>query len=64
MDVRHELNGTLFVWNDEKARLNILNHEGITFEQAAEVFFDPFLQLEDRAGPGNLHSDVGGSSVL
>lgn len=49
MDVRHELNGSLFIWNDEKARLNILNHDGITFEQAAEVFFDPFLQLEDAS---------------
>jgi len=46
MDVRHELNGTTFVWNVEKARLNVRNH-GVAFEQAAEVFFDPFFRLVD-----------------
>jgi uncharacterized DUF497 family protein len=46
MDVRHELNGTTFVWNVEKARLNLRNH-GVAFEEAAEVFFDPFFQLVD-----------------
>ncbi|MFT4257555.1 MAG: BrnT family toxin [Pseudoxanthomonas sp.] len=49
MDIRHELNGVTFVWHDEKARLNVLNHDGITFEQAATVFFDPFLQLVDAS---------------
>lgn len=41
--------GVSFVWNDAKARLNVLNHEGITFEQAAEVFFDPFFRLVDAS---------------
>ena len=36
--------GTTFVWNDDKARLNVRNH-GVAFEQAAEVFFDPFFRL-------------------
>lgn len=49
MDVRHELNGTLFIWNEEKARQNILNHDGVTFERAAEVFFDPFVQIENAS---------------
>jgi len=48
MDLRHELNGTVFVWSDEKARLNLHNH-GIAFEQAAEVFFDPFFRLVDAS---------------
>lgn len=49
MDVRFELNGVIFVWNEEKARLNVLNHEGVTFERAAEVFFDPFFRLVDAS---------------
>ncbi|MBK9656683.1 MAG: BrnT family toxin [Rhodanobacteraceae bacterium] len=40
------VNGTTFVWNDDKARLNVRNH-GAAFEQAAEVFFDPFFRLVD-----------------
>lgn len=45
MDVRFELNGTSFIWDAEKARANVHKHHGITFEQAAEVFFDPFFRL-------------------
>ncbi|WP_245940129.1 BrnT family toxin [Stenomitos frigidus] len=41
------LNGITFSWDDEKARINPLNHDGITFQQAAEAFFDPFLMLVD-----------------
>lgn len=37
------LNGITFVWNEEKARRNPSKHDGITFQQAAEAFFDPFL---------------------
>ncbi|MDR2219402.1 MAG: BrnT family toxin [Methylobacillus sp.] len=49
MDLHFDLNGTRFVWNDEKARRNVLKHDGITFEQAAEVFFDPLFRLIDAA---------------
>ncbi|MFT4198974.1 MAG: BrnT family toxin [Pseudoxanthomonas sp.] len=49
MDVRFDLNGVGFVWDDEKARLNTIRHDGITFEQAAEVFFDPFFRLVDAS---------------
>jgi uncharacterized DUF497 family protein len=45
MDTRHELNGTLFVWNARKAAANPGKHDGISFEQAATVFFDPFFSL-------------------
>ena len=47
MDRRFELNGLLFVWDETKARRNIQEHDGVTFEQAAEVFFDPFFRLVD-----------------
>lgn len=49
MDVRFELNGQIFVWNEEKALVNILEHDGIRFEEAAAVFFDPFLVFEDAS---------------
>lgn len=49
MEVRYELNGVSFVWDGEKARLNAINHDGITFERAAEVFFDPFFRLTDAS---------------
>ncbi|WP_138497688.1 BrnT family toxin [Nostoc sp. PA-18-2419] len=43
MDVYFVLSGVTFVWNEDKARINPSNHDGITFEQATEAFFDPFL---------------------
>ena len=39
MDCRFELNGLLFVWDEAKARRNVQEHDGVTFEQAAEAFF-------------------------
>ncbi|MBZ8182407.1 BrnT family toxin [Oscillatoria salina] len=49
MDVYFVLNGITFVWNEEKARKNPLKHDGVTFEQAAESFFDPFLKVIDAS---------------
>jgi hypothetical protein len=43
MDVYFLVNGITFIWNDAKARINPLNHDGVTFQQATEAFFDPFL---------------------
>jgi uncharacterized protein len=31
MNVYFVLNGITFVWNDEKARINPKNHDGVTF---------------------------------
>lgn len=45
VDVRYELNGMGFVWDEDKARANVLSH-GVSFEQACPVFFDPFLRIE------------------
>jgi hypothetical protein len=58
MDIRYELNGTAFLWNAEKARENVLKHVGITFEQAAEVFFDPFFRLVDASRSHEARSAV------
>ncbi|MGC2166527.1 MAG: BrnT family toxin, partial [Gallionella sp.] len=30
-------------------KLNIKNHDGVSFEQAAQVFFDPFVQYLDAS---------------
>jgi len=38
-----------FVWNEEKARKNPAKHDGVTFQQAAEAFFDPFLTVVDAS---------------
>ena len=43
------LNGITFVWNNEKARTNPQKHDGITFQQAAEALFDPFLVVIDAS---------------
>jgi uncharacterized protein len=45
MDINYELNGTHFVWHAKKAASNPVKHDGITFEQAATAFFDPFFEL-------------------
>jgi uncharacterized DUF497 family protein len=47
MDIRFERHGVTFVWNAEKAQANVVKHAGIGFEQAVEVFFDPFLRIVD-----------------
>jgi len=49
MDIHYEINGTTFVWNAKKAAANSGKHEGITFEEAATVFFDPFFCLVDAS---------------
>jgi uncharacterized DUF497 family protein len=47
MDVHYHLNGCDFVWNPRKAASNPGKHDGVTFEQAATVFFDPLFRLVD-----------------
>jgi uncharacterized protein len=48
MDTRFELHGITFVWDGNKALTNLRQH-GVTFEQAAEAFFDPFLKVVDAS---------------
>jgi hypothetical protein len=49
MDISYELNGVLFCWDSAKAKTNLRKHDGISFELAATVFFDPFLRVEDAS---------------
>ncbi|MDO0852981.1 MULTISPECIES: BrnT family toxin [Xanthomonas] len=46
MDEYFEYQGTTFTWDREKAR-RTERKRGIQFQQAAEVFFDPFVRLVD-----------------
>ena len=46
MDVVYRLQGVEFEWDEQKAQRNVEKH-GVTFEEAAEVFFDPFYQYGD-----------------
>lgn len=43
MDVDHLLNGVRFVWDADKAVANAAKHR-VTFAEACEVFFDPFVR--------------------
>lgn len=46
MKVKHSTGGIDFEWDSEKAAKNAAKH-GITFEEASEVFLDPFVQTVD-----------------
>jgi len=48
MDIVYSLQGTEFEWDENKAKSNIQKHD-VTFEAAAEVFFDPFYQTGDAS---------------
>ena len=49
MDLHFVLHGVAFVWNQDKAEANAAKHDGVTFPQAAEAFFDPFLVVVDAS---------------
>jgi hypothetical protein len=46
MDYHFLYHGQRFVWDSEKASSNDQKH-GVSFEVACQVFFDPFVRLED-----------------
>ena len=46
MDTTFKLQGLTFEWDAKKAAANLRKHR-VSFEQACEVFLDPFLQLVD-----------------
>lgn len=46
MDAYFLIAGQRFLWDLEKAHSNHAKH-GVRFEQACEVFFDPFVHLLD-----------------
>jgi uncharacterized DUF497 family protein len=48
MDVLFLFQGQHFVWDSDKASINLAKH-GISFETACQVFFDPLLCVEDAS---------------
>jgi len=62
MDEQYELNGITFIWDPKKALKNINNHS-VTFEQAAEAFFDPFLRIVDASPDEEVRDAVIGMDV-
>ena len=48
MDEIYSLQGITFVWNAKKAQTNRADHR-VSFEQACQVLFDPFLFLVDAS---------------
>lgn len=51
MDATYRLEGVEFEWNEEKAQTNVEKH-GVTFEEAAEVFLDPFHVVGEASANG------------
>jgi uncharacterized DUF497 family protein len=62
MDRIYRLQGIEFEWDENKARSNIENH-GVTFEEAAEVFFDPFYQEGDASTENEQREFIIGYSL-
>ncbi|HET7464389.1 MAG TPA: BrnT family toxin [Longimicrobium sp.] len=52
MNISYRLDGHLFEWDDRKALENFDKH-GVTFEEAAEVFFDLFVCEAEDASVGD-----------
>jgi uncharacterized DUF497 family protein len=63
MDVKYELLGLSFVWDDRKAIINSRKHDGVTFEEAATVFFDPLFRLVDASSHHETHDAAIGWSI-
>jgi len=51
MDICFLYHGQRFVWDSEKASSNAGKH-GVSFEVACQVFFDPFIRIEDASAGG------------
>jgi len=62
MNIVYRLQGIDFEWNKDKAQSNIEKH-GVTFEEAAEVFFDPFYQEGEASSDGEQRDFIIGYSL-
>ena len=57
--IRFAYRGVTFEWDSAKASSNLAKH-GIAFENACEVFFDPFLRVMDVAATEEARDAVVG----
>ncbi len=62
MDVTYRLEGVEFEWNEIKAQSNFVKH-GVTFEEGAEVFLDPFYVVGDASANNEEREFVLGYSL-
>jgi len=62
VNVTFILQGIEFEWDRRKAQLNLKKH-GVSFEEATEVFFDPFYQHGDASTRGEAREFVLGYSA-
>ena len=62
MAVTYHIQGVTFEWDERKARVNAEKH-GVTFEEAAEAFFDPFYQTGDASTPDEQRDFILGYSL-
>jgi len=62
MDEYFELNGIGFLWDRAKARENLQKH-GVSFEQACEAFFDPFLRVVEAGTDAEARDTVIGMDL-
>lgn len=62
MDIAYRLEGFEFEWDATKARSNFEKH-GVTFEEAAEVFLDPFHVLGEASANNEEREFVLGYSL-
>ncbi|MFM9266831.1 BrnT family toxin [Tychonema sp. BBK16] len=62
MDKVYRLEGVEFEWDTNKAKSNLEKH-GVSFEEAAEVFFDPFYQEGDATTNDELRDFILGYSL-
>jgi hypothetical protein len=61
MTVSYHLQDFAFEWDEQKARANVERH-GVTFEEAAEAFLDPFSLCADASVSGEQRDSILGYS--
>jgi uncharacterized DUF497 family protein len=58
-EARYRIEGVLFAWDEDKAEMNFKKH-GITFEIAAEAFFDEhYIEQEERRDRETRYKIIG-----
>jgi uncharacterized DUF497 family protein len=62
MNFIYRLQGSEFEWDAHKAQTNMDKH-GVAFEEAAEVFLDPFYQSGDATVSDELREFIIGYSL-
>ncbi|MBD2682375.1 MULTISPECIES: BrnT family toxin [Nostoc] len=62
MDIIYHLQGIGFEWDENKALSNIQKH-GVTFEEATEVFFDPFYKMGNATANNEQRDFILGYSL-